>query len=164
MGRKVFYSMKEFLLDAIEIMKQFILGQLLIALLNGLIAGLGFWALGIPQAVWLGALAGLCSLIPVVGPLLGFLPAVILAWTSNHSFWNLLGVAGVWALVQILESLVWQPKILGGKLNISPWLVIPILFFGGLFLGVFGVVFAIPMVAIAQAAYKRIRGAVEPAE
>jgi predicted PurR-regulated permease PerM len=147
---------KSFLLEVAGILKDFILGQFTIALLNGLIAGLGFYALGIPQALWLGPLAGLCSLIPVVGSVVGFLPALLFAWIAHHNAWHLLGVAGIYVLVQVLESLVWQPKILGNKMNINSWLVIPIIFLGGLVFGVFGVLFAIPLAAIAQAAVKRI--------
>ncbi|MDV7398612.1 AI-2E family transporter, partial [Arthrospira platensis SPKY1] len=109
--------------------------QFLILLLNGLIATLGFWALGIPRPWLWGAVAGLCSIIPFVGPVVGFIPALIAGWFAHHSGWVLLGVAGVWAVVQLLESLVWQPRILGGRLNISPWLIVPIVFFGGLVFG-----------------------------
>jgi len=149
--------MKDFFTDVLVILKDFLLGQILIAFLNGLMAGLGFFALGIPHAVWWGAFAGLCSIIPVVGSVLGFLPAFIAAWFMPHNWQTALGVVGVYAVVQVLESLVWQPKVLGSRMNISPWLVIPIMFLGGLFLGVFGVVFAIPLVAIAQAGIKRIK-------
>lgn len=153
-GRKI---VKSFLWEVLVILKEFILGQFLILLLNGLIAALGFWALGIPRPWLWGAVAGLCSIIPVAGPVVGFIPALIAAWFAQHNGWVLLGVAGVWAVVQVLESLVWQPKILGSRLNISPWLIIPIVFFGGLVFGVFGVVFAIPLAAIAQAGFRRIR-------
>lgn len=149
--------MGSFLREVAVILREFAFGQLLVLLINGALAGLGFWALGIPHAGWLGALAGLCGIVPYIGPILGFLPALIAAWFALHNGWVLLGVAGVWAVVQVLESLVWQPKILGDRLNISPWLIVPIVLFGGLVFGVFGVVFAIPLAAIAQAAYRRIR-------
>jgi predicted PurR-regulated permease PerM len=131
-------------------------GQLLISLLNGLVAVCGFFFLGIPHALWWGALAGLCSLIPVVGSVFGFLPVLIAAWLARHNGWTLLGVAGVWALVQLSESFLWQPKILGNKLNINPWLVVPIMFLGGLFFGVIGAVLSVPLVAIAQAGMRRL--------
>ncbi len=148
--------MRAFFWDVILILRDFILGQFIVALIHGLTAGLGFWALGLPHAPWFGLWAGVCSLIPVVGTVLGYLPAVIMAWVAQHSFWPVLGVLGIWGVVQALELFLWQPKILGGRLNIHPLLVIPILFFGGLFFGVLGVLLALPAVAIAQAAYKRL--------
>ncbi|MEW6516803.1 MAG: AI-2E family transporter [candidate division FCPU426 bacterium] len=147
--------MKPFWLEVVIILKEFILGQFLILALNSLVSGLGFWALGIPHAFWLGAVAGLCSIIPVVGPVVGFVPALIAAWVAHRNGWVLLGVAGVWAVVQALESLVWQPKILGSRLNLSPWVVIPVIFFGGFVFGILGVVLAVPLAAIIQAAYQR---------
>lgn len=139
------------------VLKNFILGQFLIAVCISVTAFLFFVAMGIDHAFLLGLFVGLMSFIPYLGPILGFIPALILAWTTHHHWAFLLGVVGVWAMIQILESLVFQPKILGDKLRIHPLLIIVSFFFWGLILGVFGIVLAVPLTAIVQIIWRRVR-------
>jgi predicted PurR-regulated permease PerM len=139
------------------VLKNFIQGQFLIALCNAIVAWLAFWALGINHALLLGSVVGLMSFIPYLGPVLGFLPALIMAWLTHHNFWYVLGVVSVWALIQILESLVFQPKILGDKLKIHPLLVILSFIVWGALLGIIGVLLAVPLTAVLQIMVRRMR-------
>ena len=143
------------------VLKNFIQGQFLIALCNAIVAGLAFWIMGINHALLLGAIVGLMSFIPYLGPILGFLPAMIMAWITHHNFWYILGVMGVWALIQVLESLVFQPKILGDKLKIHPLLVILSFVAWGALLGMVGVLLAVPLTAILQIIIRRIHARVK---
>ena len=139
------------------VLKNFIQGQFLIALCNAGVAGLAFWIMDINYALLLGAFVGLMSFIPYLGPILGFLPAIVMAWITHHNFWYILGVIGVWALIQVLESLVFQPKILGDKLKIHPLLVILSFVVWGALLGILGVLLAVPLTALLQIIIRRIR-------
>ncbi|MBN1594859.1 AI-2E family transporter [candidate division FCPU426 bacterium] len=144
------------------ILVHFLQGQLLISLCNALVAWLAFWALGIHPAWLLGAVVGLMSFIPYLGPVLGFLPALVMAWISRHTLWHVAAVIGVWGLVQLLEGLVFQPKILGDKLKIHPLLVVLSFFIWGALLNVAGVILAVPLTALAQVIYRRIKRRLRP--
>ncbi|MCD4812707.1 AI-2E family transporter [bacterium] len=139
------------------VLKNFIQGQFLIAVCIGLTAFLAFWLMGINHAFWLGLFVGLMSFIPYLGPALGFIPPLVFAWTTHHHWGYLIGMVGVWILIQILEGLVFQPKILGDKLRIHPLLVIVSFFFWGLILGIFGVLLAVPLTAVVQILWRRWR-------
>ncbi len=145
-----------FLGEVGQVLLNFVQGQLLIAVLEAGVAGLAFWLMGIRHAWLLGAVVGLTSFIPYLGPVLGFLPAAILAWITHHHFGYVLGVIGIWALVQILESGVFQPKILGGKLQIHPLLVILSFFLWGALLGIWGILLAVPLTAVLQIVFRRV--------
>jgi len=136
---------------------QFVQGQLLVACLNGLVAWGGFSLLGIRPALWLGAGVGLTSVIPYAGPVLGFLPALILAWTSFHDLRIVAAVVGLGLLIQILEVLVFQPYILGSKLKVHPLLVMVSFVFWGALLGFVGVLLAVPLTALMQVLWRRFR-------
>ena len=142
--------------EVTQVLLDFIRGQLLIAGLNGLIAGLGFFILSIKHAFILGIVVGLMSLIPYLGPVLGFIPALIMAWITHHNPWYVVGVIGIWLIIQILESLVFQPKILGTKMKMHPLMVIISIFIGGALFGPLGVLLAVPGTAVLRVLYRRI--------
>lgn len=137
---------------------QFVQGQLLVALADGAAAGVGFWLLGLDHVLWLAAAVGLFSFIPYLGPVLGFVPALILAVVTQQPWWIILGVVGLWLLVQLLEAAVFQPKILGGKLRLPPLVVMLSFVVWGLLLGPIGVLLAVPMTAVAVVLWRRWRG------
>lgn len=138
------------------VLVNFIQGQLLIAVLEAGVTGLAFWLMGIQHAWLLGAVVGLTSFIPYLGPVLGFVPAGILAWLTHHHWGYVLGVIGLWVLMQILESWVFQPLILGDKLKLHPLLIILSFFIWGALLGIWGILLAVPLTAVLQIVFRRI--------
>jgi predicted PurR-regulated permease PerM len=131
-----------------HVLGEFMRGQLTVmAILAGLYA-FGYWIIGVPLAVPIGVLAGVLSFVPYVGSTLALvfgLLMVTLHWTSAT---QLLGVVLVYAAIQLLESLVITPRIVGGKLGLSPvWVLFALLAFGRLF-GFVGVMLALPASAV----------------
>ncbi len=124
--------------------KAFISGQLIIALVVGLIIGIGMSIAGIPYAVFLGFLAGITNFIPFFGVIITAIPAIFLG-LANFGLFGLLRVAIVLILANQIESWVLSPKIQGDRMELN-WFVIllGILLFGGLF-GIIGVLFAVPI-------------------
>lgn len=124
--------------------KAFISGQLIIAMIVGLIVGVGMTVAGIQYAVFLGFLAGVTNLIPFFGVIITAVPAVFLG-LAKYGLFGLLRVAIVLVAANQIESWVLSPKIQGDRMELN-WFVIllGILLFGGLF-GIVGVLFAIPI-------------------
>ncbi|WP_159071794.1 MULTISPECIES: AI-2E family transporter [Carboxydocella] len=138
------------LLDELDqIMKKFIRGHLLICLLVGALTGIGMTLLGVPYALFLGVVAGILDLIPFFGPILGGIPAVVLALQISWS--KALAAAVVILVIQQVEAHLLSPKILGDALNLHPLTVIFALLAGGEVAGLWGLLLAVPLTAIGKA-------------
>jgi len=98
-------------------------GQLLIATVQGLIAGIGFWIFGIPNPALWGSVAAVCALVPGFGTSLVLIPAIIAAFILGEP-WQGIGLTiwGVFA-VGLIDNLL-GPSLIGGGANIHPLLVL----------------------------------------
>ncbi len=129
-------------------------GQILLGIIMGITTGLAAAALGIPQPIVLGILAGLLEFIPNIGPLIAAVPAVIFALISESS--TIPGLEGpVFALIvmatyfilQQSESLIIVPRVMGRNLDLHPFVVMTAVLFGASLAGLLGVILAAPTVA-----------------
>ncbi|HKU39684.1 MAG TPA: AI-2E family transporter [Polyangiales bacterium] len=131
-----------------HVIGQFVRGQLTVMGILAVLYGFGYWLIGVPLAVPIGLLAGVLSFIPYVGSTLALvfgLLMVALHWTG---WTQILGVVAVYGVVQLLEGLVITPRVVGGKLGLSPvWVLFALLAFGNLF-GFLGVMLALPVSAV----------------
>ena len=129
-------------------------GQALDMVLVALVTGLGLWLLGVPLALVLGLIAGLTNIIPVVGPFLSGIPAVLFAMTQGFDL--AVWVAVLFVVVQQLEGNLLMPLIQRFAADLPPALtVLAILAFGSLF-GFAGVVLATPLLLVSIILVKRI--------
>jgi len=126
----------------------FIRGQGLTMLTMGVTAGIGYVVIGLPHALVLAVLAGLLEVVPILGPGLAAVPAILIALTLGLK--STLLVVGYFTLLQTLESNVLVPRIMGHAVGVSPLVgLFSILAFGTLF-GILGAFIAIPLAAIIQ--------------
>jgi predicted PurR-regulated permease PerM len=108
----------------------------------------GLILLGIPYPFVLGLAAGVAELIPVVGPFLGAVPAVLVALFQPT--WKLVGVVVLFVLAQQIEQNVLVPRIMSRAVGLSPILAIFALLAGGAVMGPVGVLLSIPVAAALQ--------------
>lgn len=132
-----------FVVDYYGDLRHFIRGQIIIALLVGLIVGGGMFIVGIPYALFLGFLSGITNFIPFLGVIVAGLPAVLLGLTHG-GLWGLVKVLIVLAIANQLESWVLAPKIQGKRMKMNWFLIVIAIFFCAQILGVPGVLLAIP--------------------
>jgi len=123
-------------------------GQLLLGAIIGTTAAIGLWMLGVPYFYVLALIAGIGELIPVVGPLLAAIPAVLVALSVGPG--TSIGVAIFYVIQQQVENHVLVPKVMSRQVGISPVVVIMALLFGGSLLGLVGAILAVPTAAILQ--------------
>lgn len=123
-------------------------GQLLLGAIIGTTAAIGLWILGVPYFYVLALIAGIGELIPIVGPLLAAIPAVVVGFSVSPA--TAIGVAVFFFLQQQVENHVLVPKIMSRQVGISPVLVIMALLIGGTLLGLVGAILAVPTAAILQ--------------
>jgi predicted PurR-regulated permease PerM len=121
-------------------------GQLFLAGVIGSSAALALWLMGVPYFYVLALIAAVGELIPIVGPLLSAIPAIVVATTVS---WPLaLGVAIFFLAQQQFENHVLVPKVMSRQVGISAAVVIVALMLGGSLMGVVGAILAVPSAAI----------------
>jgi predicted PurR-regulated permease PerM len=131
-----------------------LIGQLISMTIVGVLVGLGAWLIGLPAPLVLGLVAGLMEFIPVIGPVLGAVPAVLLAITvdMNAVLWTL----GLFFAVQQVESNVITPIVQRSMVEIPPALLLLAVVVVGLIFGPSGLLFAAPITVAAFVAVKKL--------
>ncbi len=141
-------SLKKTLKEADLVLKSYIRSQLLLALLVGSATALGYAVLGVPWALLLGGLMGICELIPYFGPIIGAIPACVLVLSSSPD--KLIWTVAVITAVQQLENCFLSPYVMGTSFDINPVTVITVLWVSGRVVGFAGFVFGIPIYVIVK--------------
>ncbi|WP_355659957.1 AI-2E family transporter [Halomonas salifodinae] len=131
-----------------EVLAAFLRGQLLVMLCLGVIYALGLTLMGLRFGLLIGLLAGLASIVPFLGFIVGIAAALIVAFFQFGSWLALVGVVAVFSVGQVLESTVLQPKLLGGRIGLHPVAVIFAVLAGGNLFGFTGVLLALPAAAV----------------
>lgn len=134
----------------------YVRGQLLFSTAMGTGAGLGLWLFGVlgifpdgrTYALAFGIFFGLMEMVPFVGPVLGAIPPVLVAFFQDPltGLW----VALLFLALQQIEGHIVAPQIFGHTLRINPILVIFALLVGGQIYGIVGALVALPIAAIAR--------------
>ena len=109
---------------------------------------IGLWFVGLELALVLGLLAGLASIIPYMGFVVGICAAGVAAWFQFHDWWPLLQVAAVFGIGQALEGMVLTPLLVGDRIGLHPVAVIFALMAGGQLFGFVGMLLALPVAAV----------------
>ncbi|MHA6252160.1 AI-2E family transporter [Oceanobacillus sp. CAU 1775] len=129
----------------------YIRGQLIVCSFVALTTFLIFKWLDVPYALLLAILFGITNLIPYFGPIIGAIPAVILAYTVSASLALYVIIAVV--VIQIIEGNLLSPYIVGKSINIHPVAIIFVLLLGGELFGVIGMLLAVPVLTILKVFY-----------
>lgn len=126
----------------------FFRGQVLVAMCDGVLYSIGFLCIGMPYALLLGLMATALTMIPFLGAITTCSTALIIALVQFGDWQHLLLVLGVFGIVQTLEGLIIQPKIIGTRVGLHPMTIIVGLMVGTTLLGgILGGILAIPLTA-----------------
>ena len=134
--------------DCDHVLAEFMHGQLLVMLGQGIIYTLGLWLAGIEFALLIGMLAGLVSFVPYLGFFVGISAAIIAALVQFNDVLHLVYVLLVFGTGQAIEGMVLSPWLVGEKIGLHPVAVIFAVLAGGTLFGFFGVLLALPVAAI----------------
>ncbi len=129
-------------------------GQVILCVIVGLLSVLAFFALGIPNSLVLGLLMGLFEAIPVLGPTLGAIPAVLMTMATSPE--KTLWVVAALVTIQVLENNLLVPRVMDQSVGVNAVVsMLAIVAFGVLF-GIGGAILAIPLAAILQILLNRL--------
>ncbi len=127
----------------------FIRGQLVVAFIVGVMTSIGFWIIGLPFWLLIGMVAGFLNIIPFVGPWVGGTLGVLVGLTESN-FQTAVLAALVAIIVQQIDNHFITPNVLGVTVRLHPATVIFALLIGGTLGGLWGVLLAVPTVAVVK--------------
>ena len=126
----------------------FVAGQGILMVAVGLMSLVAYWFIGLPYLLALAFIAGLMEAVPIVGPLLGAVPAVMVALTLGPD--KVIWVIVATLVIQQVESSLLVPRIMRQAVGVNPFVTLLALFAFSTLLGIAGAIMAIPMAAIIQ--------------
>ena len=136
-----------------RIWRAYLRGQIFLALVIGGAVWIGLALLGVQNSFALGVLSGLLEFLPVVGPLIGTLAAVVVGLFQPENYLGLspaaftIAILVLMLIIQQLENNILVPRIIGDALDLHPLLVIIGVFMGTALAGIVGAVLAAPVLA-----------------
>ena len=130
-------------------------GQLLIALVNGVLSGIGFYVLGLSYWPVLTLVATVLSLIPIFGAIISSVPAVLIGLREGPLT---AGLVLAWIVgIHQLEANLLNPKIMGDAAKVHPVLVVFALLAGEHLFGILGALIAVPLLSVTQSVFLHFR-------
>jgi predicted PurR-regulated permease PerM len=125
----------------------FFRGQLVVAFIVGLLSSAGLAIIGLPFWLLIGMVAGLFNVIPLVGPYIGGVPALVIALTTREPI-TAVWVVAIMVGVQQIDNHFISPLVMQRVVKLHPVLVILALLLGGTLAGFFGLLVAVPTAAV----------------
>lgn len=126
----------------------FLLGKGVLSLAVGVLALIAYLLIGLPNALVLALIAGILEAVPMIGPVLGAIPAGIIALSISPT--KLIWVVGTTIVIQFLENNLLVPRIMSKAVGVNPFVSLLSIFAFGSFFGIAGALLAIPIAAIIQ--------------
>jgi len=131
-----------------EVLGAFLRGQMLVMLALGAIYAVGLKLIGLEFSLLIGMLAGMLSFIPYMGLIVGIVVAGIAIILQTQDPTNLLWVAAVFVVAQVIEGTILTPLLVGDRIGLHPVAVIFAVLAGGQLFGFFGILLALPVFAV----------------
>jgi predicted PurR-regulated permease PerM len=139
----VVYLIDQFLI----ILTAFFRGQVLVALIQGVLFGIGFWCVGLSYGLFIGLALGALNILPYMGNLVGLLVALPMA-LAEGGVRELALVMAVFLAVQTLDSYVITPKVMGRRTGLHPvGIIFSLLLWTSILGGFFGLMLGVPLSA-----------------
>lgn len=142
------------LLDIDKTLSTYIVGQLLIAISDGVFLYIGFLIIGLHNSLILALFAMLMTVVPFIGPIIGIVPAVLVALLQSP--FMILKVVLVALVAQQLDGNLVTPRVMGKRLDLHPLTVIFLLLLSGSMYGFIGILIAIPLYSVVKVTIKNL--------
>lgn len=131
-----------------RVLAGYIRGQAIIALVLGVIYTVVLWALDVPYALVLGALAGALAIIPFVGSIIGAIPPLVVAGLQSSQM--ALAVLVAIVVIQQVDNIFISPRVQGDSVRLNPGIIMVVIVVGQALLGPIGFLVSVPLAAIVR--------------
>ncbi|WP_033542475.1 AI-2E family transporter [Planococcus sp. CAU13] len=145
---------QKILQDMDENLSAYIQGQAIVCLFIGAISLIAYMLLGLEYAVILALISMVTNVIPFLGPFIGAVPVIVVAFFQEPilAVWTGLAIL----IIQQIESNLISPNVMGHKLEVHPVTILFLLYIGGSFGGIIGMILVIPVYAVGKALVQNI--------
>ncbi len=131
-------------------LKAVIKGQLTVAVILGLYYVIGLTLIGLPAALAIGVIAGVCRIIPYLDLIVGAVLSIVVLATHVWDWGQAIGVLALFLSAQAIDGMFITPRFIGQRVGLHPGIVIASVIAFGHLMGFWGILLAIPIVAIAK--------------
>lgn len=149
LGKRKAKSFKKLAHSVDHTLNSFILGQMTVSIVVGLLLLIGYLIINLDYSLTLALFAMFMNVIPFVGPFLAVIPAILVAFFQDPVL--VVWVAVIMVVAQQIEGNFVSPNVMGKALNIHPLTIITLILAAGSLAGFLGLIFAIPAYAVIKA-------------
>lgn len=139
---------REVIYESANVVQQYLIGKLILMGLLAVLYSIGLGISGVSNFILVGLIAAVLSLIPYIGNVIGFLLALSLGFLTSGETGVLIGIGITFFITQFVESYVFQPYIVGDKVDVHPFFVILVVIIGNAIWGIAGMILAIPLIGM----------------
>lgn len=139
-----------------KVVQNYISGMFIVILILAVLNSIALYSLGIKHALLFAVFAAMLNVIPFIGPFIGATLPIAYALLTKDSLWYPFGVFLAFYVIQLAESNLFTPKIVGGKVSMNPLMTIIALFVGNFIWGLAGMILFIPGMAILKVIFDEI--------
>lgn len=145
---------KNIIKDINKLLESYIVGQLLLSLIVGVVTFIALILLKVKFPIWLSILNGVFNIIPYFGPIFGAVPVIFIALLDSpgKALWITIAIL----IIQQIEGNILSPKITGNSTNMHPLVIIILLLIGETFGGFIGMIIVVPIGVIIKVIYEDI--------
>lgn len=140
-----------------QMIRGFIVGNVVIGLILGITSTIAFWILGVPYFYVIGMISGIVSLLPYLGIVLAIVPPVVVSMRTL-TLPGFLGIVAVVAISHVIALNLLYPKIIGRRVQLNPLAVTLALLFWGWLWGAMGLIMAVPLTAAIKIILDHVKG------
>ncbi len=140
------------------VVQNYISGMFLVICILAVLNSIALLSLGIGHAFLFAGFAALLNVIPFLGPFIGATLPILYAFLTKDSLWYPFAVFLAFYVIQLFESNLFTPKIVGGKVSMNPLMTIIALFVGNFIWGLAGMILFIPGMAILKVIFDEVEG------
>lgn len=126
----------------------FVRARLLEATIVGAVVWIGLIIIDFPHSLFFAVFAGLTNLIPYIGPVIGAVPALLVALVNGMGGMDVLGLAGVFVFAQLVDNVFIVPMVVAKIVNLHAVIVMVVIILGAQVGGVIGMIISIPVASI----------------
>ncbi len=140
------------------VVQNYIVGMFIVIIILAILNSIALYSFGLRHALLFAVFAALLNVIPFLGPFIAATLPIVYALLTKDSLWYPFGIFLSFYVIQLAESNIFTPKIVGGKVSMNPLMTIVALLFGNFIWGLAGMILFIPGMAMLKVIFDEVEG------
>lgn len=140
------------------VVQNYIVGMFVVIIILAILNSIALYSFGLRHALLFAVFAALLNVIPFLGPFLGATLPIAYAFLTKDSLWYPFGIFLTFYVIQLAESNIFTPRIVGGKVSMNPFMTILALLLGNFIWGLAGMILFIPGMAMLKVIFDEVDG------